>query len=79
DPQPYPLEEQFSADFIESLESSSNSYDNEVMVTTWNCNFNWKLPYENLRDANHVAYVHPRSLAPVVSFAIDVDSTAAKE
>jgi phenylpropionate dioxygenase-like ring-hydroxylating dioxygenase large terminal subunit len=79
DPQPYPLEEQFSADFIESLESSSNSYDNEVMVTTWNCKFNWKLPYENLRDANHVAYVHPRSLAPFVSFAIDVDSTAAKE
>ena len=68
DADPFPLEEQFSPAFLASLESSSGTYDGEVMVTTWQCRFNWKLPYENLRDTNHVAYVHPRSLAPLVRF-----------
>lgn len=74
---PLPLEEQFSAQFLASLESSSSAYDSEVMVTTWQCRFNWKLVYENLRDANHVAFVHPRTLAPFVSFLPVVDQAAA--
>lgn len=65
---PFSLEEQFSPDFLASLESSSNSYDSEVMVTTWTCAFNWKLAYENLRDFNHITYVHPKSLAKAVTF-----------
>lgn len=68
DPDPLPLEKQFSADLIKSLESSSMHYDFEVMVTTWSCNFNWKLAYENLRDFNHIAYVHPKTLAKSVVF-----------
>lgn len=66
DPQPMPLEDQFSPEFIATLESSSNAYDTEVMVTTWRGNYNWKLAYENLRDGNHPRFVHPKTLAKVI-------------
>lgn len=79
DSNPMPFEDQFSAEFIDLLESSSNSYDTEVMVTTWHCKFNWKLAYENLRDSNHVQFVHPKSLAPYVNFEFGVDHAAAQE
>lgn len=68
DPQPMPLEEQFSPAFIATLESSSSTYDTEVMLTTWRGNYNWKLAYENLRDANHPRFVHTKTLAKVVNF-----------
>lgn len=68
DSQPIPLEEQFSPEFMATLESSSNAYDTEVMVTTWRGQYNWKLAYENLRDANHVRYVHPKTLDKIVTF-----------
>lgn len=75
---PFPLEDQFAPQFLASLESSSNAYDSEVMTTTWHCRFNWKLAYENLRDANHVAFVHPRTLAPFVRFMPRVDTAQAE-
>lgn len=79
DAQPLPLEEQFSPAFIASLESSSNAYDTEVMVTTWRGNYNWKLAYENLRDGNHPRFVHPKTLAKVVNFRPVVDEALAQE
>lgn len=77
--EPMPFEEQFSPEFIELLESSSNAYDTEVMVTTWHGKFNWKLAYENLRDANHPRFVHARTLAQLVSFTPDVDEEKVQE
>lgn len=79
DPNPFPIEEQFAPAFMDLLESSSNAYDSEVMVTTWHTKFNWKLAYENLRDANHPRFVHPRSLAKTVNFIPRVDAALAEE
>ncbi|WP_115577004.1 aromatic ring-hydroxylating oxygenase subunit alpha [Xanthomonas campestris] len=79
DPKPMPIEEQFSTDFIALLESSSNAYDTEVMVTTWRGRYNWKLAYENLRDANHPRFVHPKTLAKSVSFVAEVNEEQAKQ
>ncbi|NIJ79040.1 phenylpropionate dioxygenase-like ring-hydroxylating dioxygenase large terminal subunit [Xanthomonas arboricola] len=79
DPNPLPIEEQFSADFINLLEGSSNAYDTEVMVTTWSGRYNWKLAYENLRDANHPRFVHPKTLAKSVSFVAEVNEEQARE
>ena len=73
DPDPMPFEEQFSPDFIASMSSSSNAYDGEVMSTTLHGRFNWKLAYENLRDANHPRFVHAQSLAKNVEFVARVD------
>ena len=77
--EPMPFEEQFSAEFIDLLESSADSYDTEVMVTTWHGKFNWKLAYENLRDPNHPRFVHSGSLAKLVSFAPEVHEAQAGE
>ena len=73
DPDPMPIEEQFSPEFLASMQDSSNAYDTEVMVTTWHCKFNWKLIYENLRDPNHVRYLHAKSLAEYADFPFGVD------
>jgi len=72
-PNPLPITDQFDQTFIYSLQASSEAYDGEVMVTTWHCRFNWKLAYENLRDANHPRFVHPQSLAKYVPFTPAVD------
>lgn len=79
DSQPLPLEEQFSSDFLASLRDSSNSYDTEIMVTTWRGNYNWKLAYENLRDANHPRFVHTKSLAKIVNFRPSIDEAQLHE
>ena len=76
---PFPIEEQFRPHVIEMLESSSNLYDSEVMLTTFHCKFNWKLAYENLRDANHPRYVHRSSLAKDVTFLPFVNTERAAE
>jgi carnitine monooxygenase subunit len=73
---PIPITDQFSAAFLETLSSSSNAYDTEVMHTTLNGKFNWKLAYENLRDSNHVRFVHAQSLAKYVAFESTVDPVA---
>jgi phenylpropionate dioxygenase-like ring-hydroxylating dioxygenase large terminal subunit len=79
DPEPLPIEAQFAPAFLETLESSSSSYDTEVMTTTFRTNFNWKLGYENLRDGNHVGFVHSKSIARHVSFDVVVDDALAAE
>lgn len=76
---PFPIEEQFRPHVIEMLESSSSLYDSEVMHTTFHCKFNWKLAYENLRDANHPRYVHRNSLANDVTFLPTVNTERAAE
>lgn len=70
---PIPIEQQFTREFLDLLESSSHAYDGEVMMTTFRTRFNWKLGYENLRDANHVPFVHSKTLARNVSFQNTVD------
>ena len=74
--EPILITEQFSAAFLETLAASSDTYDTEVMHTTWQGKFNWKLAYENLRDSNHVRFVHARSLAKYVTFQSVVDPVA---
>lgn len=79
DPAPLPIEDQFAPTLLAMLESSSLHYDSEVMTTTFFGDFNWKLGYENLRDANHVGFVHPTSIARHVSFEIHVDDALHEE
>lgn len=67
--EPMAFEEQFAPDFVELMQSAADAFDSEVMVTTWHGRFNWKLVYENLRDPNHVKYLHGKSLANAASFS----------
>lgn len=79
DSQPMPIEAQFAPEFIQTLESSSNAYDLEFIITTWHCKFNWKLVYENLWDPLHVRFLHPRTLAPRVDLGVEMPQGLADE
>ncbi len=74
--EPMAFEEQFRPEFIALLESAAQSFDTEVMVTTWHAKFNWKLVYENLRDFNHIKFLHAKSLAAVADFPFQAASQA---
>ncbi|MEI9915790.1 MAG: Rieske (2Fe-2S) protein [Methylovirgula sp.] len=58
DPNPLPIEKQFGPSLIADLESTSESFGREVLISKIVCNFNWKLIYETLRDSIHPA-LHP--------------------
>jgi phenylpropionate dioxygenase-like ring-hydroxylating dioxygenase large terminal subunit len=70
---PLPIKQQFGAAMIASMKASSETYDNEVIMTTYDAKFNWKLVYENLKDGNHPRYVHSRSLYQDVKFEAKMD------
>ncbi|QEO25706.1 Rieske 2Fe-2S domain-containing protein [Xanthomonas translucens] len=70
---PLPLEAQFSLPALDMLWRASEQFDSEVLVATFEANFNWKLAYENLRDALHPRFVHARTLARQVKFQVQMD------
>ncbi|WP_369976347.1 aromatic ring-hydroxylating oxygenase subunit alpha [Xanthomonas bundabergensis] len=70
---PLPLEAQFSLPALDMLRRASEHFDNEVLVATFEANFNWKLAYENLRDSLHPRFVHARTLARQVKFQAQMD------
>jgi len=69
---PLPIKQQFGAAMLASLTASSLAYDSEVIMTTYEGKFNWKLAYENLRDGHHPRYLHARSLYQDVKFEATV-------
>jgi phenylpropionate dioxygenase-like ring-hydroxylating dioxygenase large terminal subunit len=75
-PNPLPIKRQFGAAMLASLAASSLSYGSEVIITTYESRFNWKLVYENLRDAHHPRYLHARTLNQSVSFNAVIDEAA---
>jgi hypothetical protein len=58
---------------LASLTAASASFDGEVIMTTYDGRFNWKLAYENLRDAHHPRYLHGRTLFKETKFQAEVD------
>ncbi len=66
--EPMPIRQQFGAALLASMAQSSLAYDGEVMMTTYEGKFNWKLAYENLRDSVHPKFLHTRSLYKEVKF-----------
>lgn len=67
-PEPLEFDQQFSPDALESLRAASMLFDDEVLVTRFKCEFNWKLAYENLRDSLHPRFVHPGTVYRQVKF-----------
>ena len=73
---PMPIAEQFSMPALESLRAASEQFDDEVLVATFEAEFNWKLAYENLRDSLHPRFVHSRTLHQQVKFQVQMDEPA---
>ena len=71
--------DQFDSTSVESLKQASELFDNEVLVTCFKGNFNWKLAYENLRDSLHPQFLHARSVYKQVKFAARIDESELKK
>lgn len=65
---PIDIHQQLSGEVMVALESVSNAFDGEIMVTSFEGRYNWKLAYENLRDSLHPRFVHTKSLNTQVAF-----------
>lgn len=67
DPSPPPLEDQFHAAYLDTLEAMSGHAGIDAMFAKFTGEFNWKLNFENVVDWNHVAFVHAASFAKLTS------------
>ncbi len=67
------FEEQFSLSELESLQQASELFDDEVLFTTFHTKMNWKLVYENLRDALHPRFLHANTVYKQVKFQERID------
>jgi phenylpropionate dioxygenase-like ring-hydroxylating dioxygenase large terminal subunit len=64
---------QFDAQAVEGLQQASEIFDDEVLVTRFQGQFNWKLAYENLRDSLHPRFLHTRTVYQQVKFEARID------
>ena len=60
---PMPIETQFAPEMIAAIETLSEHLDREVIHASFPVRYNWKLNMENVKDGNHVPFVHARGFA----------------
>lgn len=65
--EPLALEEQFSTDFLSRLREASEHLDTQLIYSCHRVRYNWKLNMENVKDYNHVPFVHPKTFLPVMA------------
>lgn len=58
---PLPLREQFDDGFLETLREVSSHLDTRLIYSCHKVRYNWKLNMENVKDYNHVPFVHPKT------------------
>lgn len=68
--EPLPLNEQFTEEFIEQLRDVSAHLDSQIVYSCHRVRFNWKLTMENVKDYNHVPFVHPKTFLPAMSAVV---------
>jgi len=66
DPNPIDIQRQFKPELISELEAISSHFGTAAVHLNTPARYNWKLNFENVLDANHVPYVHPKSFQPLV-------------
>lgn len=64
--EPIAFEEQFNDEFRQQLEEVSAHLDDQIVYSCHRVRYNWKLNMENVKDVNHVPFVHPKSFFPVM-------------
>ena len=63
---PLPIERQYSAHLLKSFEEASSYLGDMVGYSKFYGGYNWKLNFENVKDWNHVAFLHSKSFAPLL-------------
>lgn len=76
---PIAFNEQFDSEATNDLMRASEHFDSEILVTKFELKCNWKLVYENLRDALHPRFVHSSTIYRHVKFKAEIDEEAAFE
>lgn len=71
---PPPIERQFRPALLDTVASATSAFDDEILAARWRRPFNWKLAYENLRDAVHPRFVHTRTLARYANFPLNSEA-----
>jgi nitrite reductase/ring-hydroxylating ferredoxin subunit len=72
----YRIEDQFDTYIIKSLKLISKMLDQKNYVTSQEIRpFNWKLNFENLRDALHPAVLHSKTLAKDIDFSAQYEES----
>lgn len=75
---PLPIDQQFSEDFLESLSVASSHLDARLIYSCHRVLYNWKLSMENVKDHNHVPFVHPKTFLPLMQSTTPVVVSAAE-
>ncbi|CBA15909.1 aromatic ring-hydroxylating dioxygenase subunit alpha [Xanthomonas albilineans] len=65
--QPLPLEEQFAPEFLENLRVASSHLDSQIIYSCHRVRYNWKLNMENVKDYNHLPFIHPKTFNPLMT------------
>lgn len=68
--EPMPLSEQFSSEVIKQLRAVSQHLDSQIIYSCHRVNYNWKFNMENVKDYNHVPFVHPKTFSPFMATMI---------
>ena len=64
--QPLALSEQFSEDMLEQLRVVSGHLDTQMVYSCHRVRYNWKLNMENVKDFNHVPFIHSQTFSPLI-------------
>jgi phenylpropionate dioxygenase-like ring-hydroxylating dioxygenase large terminal subunit len=63
---PMPIERQYSTHLLNSFEEASSYLGDMIGYSKFYGGYNWKLNFENVKDWNHVAFLHSKSFAPLL-------------
>ncbi|QNH21405.1 ribosomal subunit interface protein [Xanthomonas sp. GW] len=66
---PLPLQEQFSPEFLQDFLTASMHLDSQIIYSCHRVRYNWKLNMENVKDYNHVPFIHPKTFNPLMTDA----------
>ncbi|WP_173476936.1 aromatic ring-hydroxylating oxygenase subunit alpha [Pseudomonas protegens] len=64
---PIALNEQFTDEFIGQLQDVSSHLDSQIIYSCHKVRYNWKLNMENVKDYNHVPFIHPQTFMPAMN------------
>jgi len=75
---PLPIGQQFSENFLESLSIASSHLDERLIYSCHRVFYNWKLNMENVKDYNHVPFVHPKTFLPLMQSSTSIVTSDVK-
>ena len=69
-PQPISIDEQFTSGFIDKLREASAHLDSSIIYSCHRVRYNWKFNIENVKDYNHIPFIHSKTFSPYMESKI---------